>query len=149
APMMWIKREDAFAELVELLTRHHVDDEPPFTLQTANNLSAHSARICKDDPAGFLCIPIIFALQHGTNRAFPRRNVEVIARVMPSRQRGYLFSLRIGRTGVGRIDPVPPSLERIGWKRDTAELRFVRVERRPINLDTCRPKASQSMQHVY
>src|SRR5215217_1663877 len=81
ASMMWIKREDAFAEFVELLTRHHVDDKLPFTLQAANNLSAHSTRVRENDPAGFFCFLV---LQHRRNRAFPRRNVEIISGFIPS-----------------------------------------------------------------
>src|SRR6185369_16349629 len=83
ASMMWIKSEDAFAEFVELLTRHHIDDELPFTLQTAHNLSADATRVCENDPAGLLCILV---LQQRRNRAFPRRNVQVISGLVASRQ---------------------------------------------------------------
>src|SRR5690348_9662061 len=81
ASMMRIKREDAFAEFVELLTRHHVDDEPSLTLQMVDHLSAHSTRICKNDPAGLVCILVH---QHRCNCAFPRRNVQVISGLMAS-----------------------------------------------------------------
>src|SRR5262249_10036736 len=141
--MMRIKREDAFSEFVELLTRHHVDDELPFTLQTAYNPSAHSARICKHDPAGLLCRHLIFP--HRRDGAFPRRNVEIIGGLMPSLQRVWLSSIR---TGIGRIYPVTPSLERVRRKRDTPTLQFARVQRRPINRNAGRPETRQSMQHV-
>src|SRR5690349_23132872 len=101
--MMRIEREDAFAELVELLTRHHVDDELPFTFQTPDHLSADATRVCKNDPAGLLSLIVV--RQCGHDRAFPRGNVKIIGGLMPSRQR---FSVR---TRIGRVDPVPPSLE--------------------------------------
>src|SRR6185503_14219958 len=145
AAMMWIKREDTFAEFVELLTRYHVDDKLPFTLQTADNLSADSARVCKDDPAGLLCLWLILAVPYRRDGAFPRRNVEIFGGLMPSLQCDFFFSIG---TGVGRIDPVSPSLERIGGKRDTTGLRFARVQRHPINLNARCPKTRQSLQHV-